>query len=262
MWRTITVGVLCAGSLAADGFDHPIKRFVPDARDDLKFLFTDRQNLWWFGVGGGVTALAAAGDHTLQNHFQDPGRGDQWDLKKWGSFADPGDILGGPEVLIPLPAAVFVASLLTRDDKFRDFSASLVRAFAINKVFTQAIKYGTRRKRPDFGLPLPNGAPPRMERNSFPSGHTSGNFAWASVVHHHYGWKAGVPAFLTAAYVGATRIEDSRHHLSDVVAGAVLGYVIGRASSREYQKHRSRFNLRPLLPPGGGMAVSLGITLD
>ena len=93
LWRTVAVGILCAGSLAADGFDHPTKRFFPDARDDIKFLFTDRHNLWSLAVGG-ATALSATRDDPLRKRFRDPGRGDQWDLKN--ALETSGTVSGDP----------------------------------------------------------------------------------------------------------------------------------------------------------------------
>lgn len=74
---------------------------------------------------------------------------------------------------------------------------------------------------------------PNGENNkSFPSGHTSNAFTLAAVAERHYGWKVGVPACLAAGLVGASRLEQDKHYLSDVVAGAALGYVVGRTVVR------------------------------
>ena len=43
---------------------------------------------------------------------------------------------------------------------------------------------------------------------------------------------AAVPAYLLAGLVGASRLEQDKHHLSDVVAGAALGYIVGRTVVR------------------------------
>jgi membrane-associated phospholipid phosphatase len=41
-----------------------------------------------------------------------------------------------------------------------------------------------------------------------------------------------VPAYLLAGVVGASRIQQDKHHLSDVLAGATLGYIVGRTTVR------------------------------
>jgi len=48
-------------------------------------------------------------------------------------------------------------------------------------------------------------------------------FASASVIQRTFGWKAGVPAFALACYVGAARVVSNEHWTSDVVYGAAVG---------------------------------------
>jgi hypothetical protein len=48
------------------------------------------------------------------------------------------------------------------------------------------------------------------------------------VANHHYGWRVGVPAYVLASGIGLSRIESNRHHLSDVLAGATIGLIVGR----------------------------------
>ncbi|RMG14675.1 MAG: phosphatase PAP2 family protein [Deltaproteobacteria bacterium] len=83
---------------------------------------------------------------------------------------------------------------------------------AVTSGLTDLLKVATWRERPDGGNHL-----------SFPSGHTSSAFAWATFVWRRYGWQWGLPAYVFAAFVGFSRIHDDRHWLSDVLAGALLG---------------------------------------
>ena len=53
------------------------------------------------------------------------------------------------------------------------------------------------------------------------------------VANHHYGPKLGLPAYAAAGLIGISRIERDKHHLSDVVAGAVLGTVVGKTVVRK-----------------------------
>lgn len=70
---------------------------------------------------------------------------------------------------------------------------------------------------------FPERRPDRSDRKSFPSGHTSESFAAAAMLENRYGWKAGLPAFAVASFVGVARIEARKHYWYDVVAGAALG---------------------------------------
>jgi membrane-associated phospholipid phosphatase len=97
----------------------------------------------------------------------------------------------------------------------------MLDASIVNLGYTEAIKAAVGRERPN-----------QQDNKSFPSGHTSNSFALAAVAERHYGWKVGVPAYLAAGLVGASRLHEDKHWLSDVVAGATLGYVVGRTVVR------------------------------
>lgn len=65
---------------------------------------------------------------------------------------------------------------------------------------------------------------------SFPSGHTAITFMTATHLMYAYGWEAAVIAYPVATFVGISRLYDDAHWLSDTVAGAFLGYFVGRAT--------------------------------
>ena len=50
--------------------------------------------------------------------------------------------------------------------------------------------------------------------------------------------KAGIPSYAVAAYVSATRLEERKHHLTDVVGGAAIGVLAGRTVSRRMHGRR------------------------
>ena len=104
----------------------------------------------------------------------------------------------------------------------------------------------------------PNG----HDNASFPSGHTSGAFTWATIVSHHYGKKAGIPAYMAAVYMGYARMDDRAHRLTDVVAGAALGYIVGCTVARRSGFDRNRrVDWGVTVPPGGGAALTLNFNL-
>ena len=61
---------------------------------------------------------------------------------------------------------------------------------------------------------------------SFPSGHTSSSFAFATAVFSN-NKKWGIAAYVLAAVIGFSRIYLGVHYFTDVLAGAVLGVVYG-----------------------------------
>ncbi|MGZ3788381.1 MAG: phosphatase PAP2 family protein, partial [Bacteriovorax sp.] len=84
--------------------------------------------------------------------------------------------------------------------------------------------------------------------HSFPSGHTTTAFAFASFVASEHPWYVGVPAYVMASYVGICRMQDNYHYLHDVLAGATIGMSYGIAlsqSSKKDEDSKSAFFLAP-----------------
>jgi hypothetical protein len=45
--------------------------------------------------------------------------------------------------------------------------------------------------------------------------------------------RLGIPAYVLASLVGVSRLRSNAHWLSDVLAGAALGHIVGRAVVRQ-----------------------------
>ncbi|HVR72291.1 MAG TPA: phosphatase PAP2 family protein [Vicinamibacteria bacterium] len=155
---------------------------------------------------------------------------------------------GGAGFMLPATLGLFAAGRLSHSGRFRAFSYDATQAVAVSAVYTHALKRMAGRTRPDGSNTL-----------SFPSGHTSSTVAWAAVAQAHYGWRAGVPSYAAAGLIGLSRITNDKHHLSDVLAGAAVGYVTGRAVMRANglpAAHKKVFTLHPLSDAqGGGVGV-------
>lgn len=78
--------------------------------------------------------------------------------------------------------------------------------------------------------------PHKGDNNSFPSGHTTTAFAFASVVAMEHETVYGVSAYALATYVGLSRMNDNAHYLHDVVFGATLGISYGISLWNQQQK--------------------------
>ena len=178
-------------------------------------------------VGGTVTAGASFFDDDVVDYIADPEHA-------FGKSLEDG---AAPEVLGLVVAGVFTTGRFVEAPRFRAMSYDLLDAFLVNGAYTSVLKVAVGRERP-------NG----QDERSFPSGHASNAFALAAVVERHYGWKAGIPAYALASAVGASRLQRNKHYLSDVLAGATLGYIVGRTVVR--------VNGRPLGKPKGPL-VSL-----
>lgn len=92
----------------------------------------------------------------------------------------------------------------------------MLRTSLMSGLTTNLLKYSVREKRPDSSA-----------KNSFPSGHTTTAFAFASVVQEKHGLQYGVPAYALATFVGFSRINDNKHYLFDVIAGGLVGTMYG-----------------------------------
>jgi hypothetical protein len=68
------------------------------------------------------------------------------------------------------------------------------------------------------------------------------------VIERHLGWRKSVLGYTIASYVAASRLHDNRHHLSDVIFGAALGTVAGRAVVHDKADERA---VVPAKVPGG-----------
>lgn len=75
--------------------------------------------------------------------------------------------------------------------------------------------------------------------SSFPSGHTTVVFAAATVFAMEYNKTPWVPivSYSAASLVGLSRITENKHWTTDVVVGAVLGYLCGRQVVNNYHRY-------------------------
>ena len=127
------------------------------------------------------------------------------------------------------------------------------QAYVTGEAVQGLTKLLTGRQRPDYYI-TPNSKPdPRFHgpfsgskdfsgnslNSSFPSGHTTVAFAAATVFDMEYKDKPLIPilSYTAATLIGISRITENRHWFSDVVAGAVLGYLTGRQVVNNYHRY-------------------------
>ena len=216
-----------------------LRNFLAELGANSVGLFS-RDNLFPTVVG----AIAISGTHSLDGRVRDYFASDD----RFGNFEGTfGDQLGRAGVVFGVVGGLWTVSHFYGNDKFRRFSHDLAKASALTGLITFGFKHSVGRTRPNGSSTL-----------SFPSGHSSAAFAAATIVDHHYGRVASVAAYATASFVAASRLDADKHFLSDVVAGAALGYVVGRTVARRQAQSRS-ITWNPIVSPS---TRSVGIALS
>jgi membrane-associated phospholipid phosphatase len=164
---------------------------------------------------GSAAALAMA---PFDRQVSDAARGHA------AGFGRAGEIIGSPFVIGALSGGLILGSLATDNTTFRSYAFTLSQGLIVATTVTSAAKLAVRRTRPDG-----------ENHWSFPSGHAAATFALATVSSHYYGKKAGIPLYALASLVAASRVGYGKHFPTDVIVGATIGYVAGRAAIRGTQ---------------------------
>ena len=151
-----------------------------------------------------------------------------------------GEKMGNHVILPSVIAGLAITGQIANNPRFERFSYSMVQGYIVNNVLTTGLKAAVGRTRPN-----------QQNNRSFPSGHTSNAFTWATILSHYYGKKAAIPAYGVATFIGWSRLNMDAHYLSDVVFGAVLGYVVGRTivATAEERAPDNRFRWHPTGSP-------------
>ena len=160
---------------------------------------------------------------------------------------DTMSVLGSRVLLYPaLASAFFIGKAMDRPGITRT-AAQMTQALLLTDILVTPLKIATRRTRPDGS-----------NNRSFPSGHTAGAFALATVLQHNYGLKVGVPAYAFASLMGAARIDGRHHFVSDVIVGAAIGYFAATTVNKRFRG--KELHIHMVSGPQGG--TGLGCTLE
>jgi len=229
------------GAVASEGATAPagapqedtsLAHFPGALVDDIAALPT-LENLWWL-VGGTALTLGVY-------QFEDPERAaEALDRGVWDALSDFGNIWGDVRVQAPLALGAWGVGTWAHKPDLAELGFDLSRGLLLTYAVVGLMK-------PVFDRTRPNG-----DRYSFPSGHTAAAFTTAGVVTRRYGGWAGAITIGLGVMTGMGRMEDLKHYASDVVAGATIGWIIGRTAAREDPTEGIAWRL---VPAGRGLAV-------
>ncbi len=213
IWLIFLSGITTCQNLPGDWADY--------WKDSGQSIMTDQTNQWVLGLG----ALGALGALQVDMKIKDYAQNE-------GLLSDPvshfGDLYGGTWGHWILWSSILATSVIDKDNPEDFISKMQFSTFALvtNGFLTYGMKWGFGRERPNSSC-----------CESFPSGHTSHSFTIAAIVHELYGNKVGVMAYGIATLVAASRINDNKHYLSDVIFGAALGTAVGRGFASKYDEY-------------------------
>lgn len=178
---------------------------------------------WPWLVGGAVTTALLAS--VLKDDVVYPLQDEFARTKPLGGVSKVG-YLGGTL----FPNAVYAAGMYA-NYYFNDDTRSKKRAILMFKASLYSMSLTTGLK-PAIGQTRPDGT----DQLSFPSGHATGAFAFAGMIMaEHEFWPWGISALALSTVTAASRINDNRHYLHDVLGGATIGLAYGLGLSYLYK---------------------------
>lgn len=166
-------------------------------------------------------------------------------------------------------AAFGIGGWVFNRPKMRTTTLLATQSYLVAGAVQELTKFLTGRQRPSYA---PEGRSPRPSFNgpafsikhgstSFPSGHTTAIFAAATVYAQEYRNLKWVPylSYSAATLVGLSRLTENKHWISDVFAGAALGYVTGLQVVRNYHRYAYLQNHKP---KKGNVSFNLHLNYD
>lgn len=213
--------------------EHFLKEFAVPFTTDAKYI-----------LGG---ALVSAGMVYLNKGRRSYDKRETFqEAKVFGDYGYIGDIMGWGFLNGLYTVGHFIRGYYWDDEESLKASEHMFKASFYTLMVTASIKTVVNEKRP--GYP--------EDRTSFPSGHSSMSFAFASVVAARHGWVYGSLAYGAASYISISRINDDWHYLHDVLVGMGIGAAYGWGLKYAYDEGLPfQFAIIPM-PKGGNFSVT------
>ncbi len=209
----------------------------------------------WLKLGG-ATALIVGTGLLLDEPLRDAARRNHGN--GFSRFARDVEPLGY-EYSVGVLGAFYVTGVATHNPRAKLVAEDGLIASALSGGATLLIKEMVGRSRPSSGQGADHFTPFRG-RASFPSSHATQAFTVASVIAAHYGDDPWIDAAVygVATMVCVARVDRDEHFASDVLAGALIGHVIGRAVVNSRLSSAEHVRWTPMAAPGfAGLVVEV-----
>jgi len=267
----LVASVSMTGSLLAQQTEAPAPAataapIAQKSADDsvAKRLFDDQKQLWtsplrtrkrdlkWL-----APELAALGGMLASDLASQPQIAHGPHQKRFDSMTNYGAVaIGGAA------ASYWLLGKMHQDAHQSETGALAIEAMLNTAIIDTGLKYAIMRRRPganggDFFAP--NSDP------GFPSMHSA--LAWSAatvVARQSDDWRVQALAYGAATFVSIGRVKADKHYLSDVFAGALIGYNVGR--SIQQRRHKPELDIgtfvKPERAPGTASIGSVYVPLD
>jgi membrane-associated phospholipid phosphatase len=206
---------------------------------------------WWHGAValGGISTLMLL-DNPMQRFA---GRNDGVGANR---VAGAVRHFGQPEVYGTVTVGLLAAGLAMGRPQITRAGGRLAASLALAGVTVNVGKFAFGRPRPEQSLDA-DGYVPFSGQVSLPSGHTAMAFALATSLADdiHRPW-ATVGLYGMATAVGWSRVNDNRHWLSDVAAGALVGVASAKLASGRWRIFGIKAPTLLAAPVGAGLGWS------
>lgn len=236
-----------------------LRQYGHDAKElTLAPLRWDGHQWVRFGEGVGSVAVVYAADRSLYDAVQ----------RNRSSFTDDFSKtmkpFGGQRAL-NLSALMILTGSITHDFRLRDAGRdSLESELWAAGVVTPLLKRAFGRARPSQELGAHSFHPFDSSYQSFPSGHSTNAWAFATAVAGHYdGWLVPTIVYTIASSVSMSRVNDRAHFPSDVLAGALISHAVARGIVARHQRGRIAWSVEPAMLSGrAAMLVRFSLSVS
>jgi hypothetical protein len=208
-------------------------------------------------VGWGIFSAGLALAYGVDEEIRESIRGDAGDgLRRVEPYIEP---FGGNDVSQGISLGIYLLGAIADDDDLEETGVIALESAILTGAFVGLLKESIGRARP-FDERGRDAFDSFSGATSFPSNHAAQAFSLAAVISSRHDKRAGLFLYPCAAAIGLSRMAEDLHWGSDVLAGAVIGTLVGLWLARPVDFVGESAILFPAVHPRTGFR-GVGISL-